>query len=93
MISFFEKSHRTENKHKVVGLFLVGAFLGKSAQLLQWLVFFRQTTISLWLGHFSYNRNYQNYYHKAKFGQRKLVQKGPPFKFFIFCNRIYVNKA
>ena len=30
--------------------FLVGAFLGKSARLLQWLVFFlffRQTTISL----------------------------------------------
>ena len=23
--------------------------------------FFRQTTISLWLGHFSYNRNYYNY--------------------------------
>ena len=41
--------------------FLVGAFLVKSAQHLQWLVFFfffRQTTISLWLGHFSYNRNY-----------------------------------
>ena len=34
--------------------FEVGAFLGKSARLLQWLVFFfRQTTISLWLGHFS----------------------------------------
>ena len=28
-------------------LFLVSAFLVKSARLLQWLVFFRQTTISL----------------------------------------------
>ena len=31
----------------VANFFLVGAFLGKSARLLQWLVFFRQTTISL----------------------------------------------
>ena len=40
--------------------FLVGAFLAKSARLLQWLVFFfffRQTTTSLWLVHFSFNRN------------------------------------
>ena len=44
-------------------------------------VFFRQPTISLLLGHFSYNRNY---YHKAKSGQRKLVQKGPPFIFHFF---------
>ena len=48
------------------------------------LFFFRQTTISLWLGHFSYNRNYWNYYHKAKSGQRKLVQKSPPFIFYYF---------
>ena len=45
-------------------------------------LFYRQTTISLWLGHFSYNLNYSNYYHKAKSGQRNLVQKGPPFSFF-----------
>ena len=57
---------KTERSSLVIGLhwttgFLVGAFLVKSARLLQWLVFFfffRQTTISLWLGHFSYKRNY-----------------------------------
>ena len=31
-------------------IFLVGAFLGKSARLLQWLVFFRQTTILTLIG-------------------------------------------
>ena len=33
-----------KQKHRGLTLFLVGAFLGKSARLLQWLVFFRQTT-------------------------------------------------
>ena len=50
--------------------------------------FFRQTTISFWLVHFSYIRNYENYYHKAKSGQRKLVQKAFPFQFY-FLNVTY----
>ena len=77
MVAFISSKH-------CFNVFLVGAFLGKSVRLLQWLVFFRQTTISLWLGHFSYNRSYSNYYHKAKCGQRKLVQKGPPFHILLF---------
>ena len=51
--------------------------------------FYHQTTISLWLGHFSYNLNHSNYYHKAKSGQRNLVQKGPPISFFYFFNVTY----
>ena len=60
-------------------VFLLGAFLGKSARLLQLLVFF-----AILQSHSDWATKLLNYYHKAKSGQRKLVQRGLPFHFLLF---------
>ena len=64
---------------KTPPLFLVGAFLVKSARLLQWLVFFvRPQTSSR--GHVPLFKETDKTT-QAKSGQCKLSAKGPPFHF------------
>ena len=64
--------------------FLVGAFLVKRAQLLQWLVFFRQTTILTLIGPLFLQKLLKLLRPKAKSGQRKLSARGPSFHFLLF---------
>ena len=77
--AFLEK--RVDYSHGFSSVFLVGAFLGKSARLLQWLVFFfffRQTTdLIAYVPLFTETDKTT----QAKSGQRKLSAKGPPLHF------------
>ena len=61
--------------------FLVGAFLVKRARLLQWLVFFRQTTdIIVYVPLFTETTKTT----QANSDQCNLIAKGPPFIFYLF---------
>ena len=74
--------------------FLVGAFLVKRARLLQWLVFFRQTTILTLTGPlFLQQKLLKLLRPKAKSGQRKLSAKGPPFHFYFFKETYQTGRA
>ena len=71
-----------------LGIFLVGAFLGKSARHLQWLVFFsfffvRLQSHSDWATFITIETTKTTSI-RDQAGQRKLVQKGPPFHFLLF---------
>ena len=66
------------------GVFLVGAFLVKSARLLQWLVFFRQTTDLIAYVPLFTETDKTTQTTQAKSGQCKLSARVPPFILNLF---------
>ena len=69
---------RADYSHGFSSVFLVGAFLVKRARLLQWLVFFGQTTdLIVYVPLFTETT-------KAKSSRCKLSAKGPAFIFYFF---------
>ena len=74
--------------------FLVGAFLVKRARLLQWLIFFRQTTILTLIGPlFLQQKLLKLLRPNANSGQRKLSAKDPPFIFYFFEETYKTGRA
>ena len=88
--------------------FLVGAFLVKSARLLQWLVFlvgafsFKEKSQTITAAFFSSDHRAHRYvplftetdkFTQAKFDQCKLTAKGPPFRFLPFLRNLQNRKT
>ena len=93
IVRFFD-SIAYKKQVALVDVFLVGAFLGKSARLLQWLVFFsfffRQTTeLIAYVPLFTETDKFT----QAKFDQCKLTAKGPPFRFLPFLRNLQNRKT